>query len=207
MARKYHPDRHHLPHMREAQGLLEELFSKVTVAYQELSDPAARRRYDGARQQKSRTEGEAKPASSASPPADQPHGVSQEVVAERHYQRGLQHFERTEYHDAIQCLRESVRIMPAEPKFHKLLARALSKNPKWLKEAEEHFLLALKADEFDIECLLGLAENYAAVNLTTRAARVYERILAYDPGNAVAYEKLHGSSKGKAKGKTKKPSR
>jgi hypothetical protein len=54
MAKKYHPDRHHLPHLREVQGLLEELFAKVTVAYQELSDPAARRRYDGARQQKAR---------------------------------------------------------------------------------------------------------------------------------------------------------
>jgi serine/threonine protein kinase/curved DNA-binding protein CbpA len=201
MARKYHPDRHHLPHMRDVQGLLEELFAKVTVAYQDLSDPADRRRYDGARQQKARVEGDAKPAPSGS--VEQPYTAPPEVVAERHYQQGLQHFERTEYYDAIQCLRESVRMLPGEPRFHKLLGRALSKNPKWLKEAEEHFMIALKADEFDIECLLGLAENYEAANLTTRAARVYERILAYDPDNAAAHEKLHG----KPKGRGKKPSR
>jgi serine/threonine protein kinase/curved DNA-binding protein CbpA len=197
MARKYHPDRHHLPHMRDVQSLLEELFAKVTVAYQDLSDPAARRRYDGARQQKGRVESEASAASSSSSnaPGEQPYTVPTEVVAERHYQKGMQHFERMEYHDAIQCARESVRMLPGEPRFHKLLARTLSKNPHWLKEAEEHFMIALKADEFDIECLLGLAENYDSANLSTRAARVYERILAYDPDNAVAHERLYGKGK------------
>lgn len=199
MARKYHPDRHHLPHLREVQALLEELFAKVTVAYQELSDPSSRRRYDGARQQKARIEKEATPDSAT--PAEQPHTVPPEVVAERHYQQGLQHFERMQYYDAIQCLRESVRMLPGEARFHKLLARALSKNPKWLKEAEQHFMIALRADEFDVECLLGLAENYEAANLTTRAARMYERVLAYDPDHALAREKLHGTSKGKRKGK------
>jgi serine/threonine protein kinase/tetratricopeptide (TPR) repeat protein len=191
MARKYHPDRHHLPHMRDVQGLLDEIFAKVTAAYEELSDPGSRRRYDGARHQKARATAEtsretATPVSSTLPP---------EVIAERHYQQGYGHFERTEYFDAIQCLRESVRMVPGEPRYHKLLARALSRNPKWRKEAEQHFLVALKADEFDIECLLGLAENYENENLRIRATKMYEKILAYDPDNETALEKLKASRK------------
>jgi serine/threonine protein kinase/curved DNA-binding protein CbpA len=195
LAKKFHPDRHHSPHLREVQGLLEELFAKITAAYQELSDPASRRRYDGARQQKTRTAAAAAPA----PTGPQPYTVPPEVVAERHYQQGYTHFERMEYFDAIQCLRECVRMIPAEPRYHKLLAKALSKNPHWRKEAEEHFIVALKANEFDIECLLGLAENYEAANLKTRATAVYERILAFDPDHPVAREKLHGKSGKKSK--------
>ena len=195
MAKKYHPDRHHLPHLREVQGLLEELFAKVTVAYQELSDSALRRRYDGARQLKARATidpGAAGPS---------PYPVPPEVVAERHYQQGYAHFERMEYFDAIQCLRECVRMIPGEPRYHKLIARALSKNPNWRKEAEDHFMLALKANEFDVECILGLAENYDAAGLATRAANLYERILAYDPDHAVAREKLRGKGSGKSRKK------
>ncbi len=199
MAKKYHPDRHHLPHLREVQGLLEELFAKVTVAYQELSEPASRRRYDGARQQKARATSEVARESGAA--GSTPYTVPPEVVAERHYQQGYTHFERMEYFDAIQCLRECVRMIPGEPRFHRLLAKALSKNPHWRKEAEDHFMVALKANEFDLECLLGLAENYEAAGLTTRAASLYERVLAYDPDHPVAREKLHGKASEKSRKK------
>jgi serine/threonine protein kinase/curved DNA-binding protein CbpA len=197
MAKKYHPDRHHSPHLREVQGLLEELFAKVTVAYQELSDPASRRRYDGARQQKARSTSEAARESGA--PGAAPYSVPPEVVAERHYQQGYTHFERMEYFDAIQCLRECVRMIPGEPRFHKLLAKALSKNPHWRKEAEDHFMVALKANEFDLECLQGLAENYEAAGLPARASSMYERILAYDPDHAVAREKVQAKPPEKGK--------
>ncbi len=201
MARKYHPDRHHLPHLRDVEGLLEELFAMITVAYQELSDPGARRRYDGARQQKARVASESNNAPNVQ--ATVPYTVPPEVIAERHYQQGFKHFEHKQYFDAIQCLRESVRMVPVEPRYRKLLARALSKNPKWRKEAEAHFVEALKADEFDIQCLLALAENYEAANLWIRAARVYDRVLTFDPDNVVARERLQRESNAKRK----KPSR
>jgi tetratricopeptide (TPR) repeat protein len=127
--------------------------------------------------------------------------VPPEVIAERHFQQGYAHFERMEYFDAIQCLRECVRMIPGEPRYHKVLAKALSKNPNWRKEAEQHFLVALKANEFDIESLLGLAENYEAAGLAMRAASLYERILAYDPDNTLVREKLR--SKGAAKPRRK----
>jgi len=197
MAKKYHPDRHHLPQLREAQGLLEELFAKITDAYERLSDPAERRRYDGSRQEKQRTPAAKTTAKAPKESAAESEAVSSEVVAERQYQKALTHFDQMQYFDAIQCVRESVRMIPAEPRFRKLLARSLAKNPKWRKEAETHFLEALKHDEFDIECLIGLAEIYEAANLSTRAAKLYERVLAYDPDNAVAAERLHGKSSGK----------
>jgi serine/threonine protein kinase/curved DNA-binding protein CbpA len=201
MAKKYHPDRHHLPELREMQSVLEEIFARVTDAYQQLSDPASRRRYDGARFQKAR-EAAPSPAASdsgikkgATPPVS--YVPPPEVVAERHFQQGYGHFERGEFFDAIQCLRECVRIVPGETRYHKLLAKALSKNPNWRKEAETHFQTALKGNEFDLECLFGLGEIYEAAGLAIRAKVLYERILAYDPDYAPALEKL--SARGKRK--------
>jgi tetratricopeptide (TPR) repeat protein len=119
------------------------------------------------------------------------------VVADRHFQQGYGHFERGEFFDAIQCLRECVRIVPGEPKYHKLLAQALSRNPNWRKEAEQHFQMALKGNEFDLECLFGLAEIYEAAGLAIRAKVLYERILAYDPDYGPALEKMSGRGKRK----------
>jgi curved DNA-binding protein CbpA len=207
MAKKYHPDRHHLPELREMQSVLEEIFARVTDAYQQLSDPASRRRYDGARLQKVRE--------AAPPPAASDSGIKTdpgskkgrtppvsyvpppEVVAERHFQQGYGHFERGEFFDAIQCLRECVRIVPGETRYHKLLAKALSRNPNWRKEAEQHFQTALKGNEFDLECLFGLAEIYEAAGLAIRAKVLYERILAYDPDYGPALEKMSGRGKRK----------
>ena len=210
MAKKYHPDRHHLPQLREAQGLLEELFAKLTDAYERLSDPAERRRYDGARQDKKRADAAAAPAQGKGSPTPDVDSVPPEVVAERQYQKALLHFDQMQYFDAIQCVRDSVRMVPGDPRFRKLLARALTKNPKWRREAETHFLEALKHDEFDIECLMGLAETYEAANLSTRAAKIYERVLTYDPDNVVARERLHGKSsekRGRSRGSDEVTSR
>ena len=93
------------------------------------------------------------------------------------------HFDHMAYFDAIQCLRESVRLSPDISIYRKLLAVCLAKNPKWREEAESHFLEVLKADEFDVECRLLLAESYEASNLTSRAIGEYETILAYDRAN------------------------
>ncbi len=40
------------------------------------------------------------------------------------------------------------------------------KNPKWLREAEEQFRLALKYDQFDAECYVGLGDIYETEGMT-----------------------------------------
>ena len=91
--------------------------------------------------------------------------IPPEVIASRQYQQGKKHFEQMEYFNALQCLRESVRLSPETIAYLKQLAICLAKNPKWRQEAESLFLEVLKVDQFDTECRFHLAEMYEASNL------------------------------------------
>jgi tetratricopeptide (TPR) repeat protein len=186
MAKKYHPDRHHSPHLRDVHGLLEELFGKITDAYQMLSSPLERNRYDA----KIRAEGPAAVAAVGGAPAsEQANEAARKRAAEERYREGKRHFDEMHFFDAIQCLREAVRLYPTK-NGHKLLGQALMKNPKWLREAEEQYRLALKLDQFDAECYVGLGDIYEAEGMGTRAQKMYEQAATYDPENETVQKKL-----------------
>ena len=199
MAKKYHPDRHHSAHLSEVHGLLEELFSKVTHAYQTLSSTADRHRYD-----QTLKHGDGEEASAANSDGDnarKAEHVSQAALkrqAEQLYGEGKRHVDEMHFFDAIQSLREAIRLYPKKS-FHKLLAHSLMKNPLWAKEAEEQFRLALQMDQFDAECLFGLGQIYEDRGMTTRAQKMYEQAATYDPENEEIQAKV-GSKKGEASG-------
>jgi len=186
MAKKYHPDRHHSPYLRDVHGLLEELFGKITDAYQMLSSPLERNRYDA----KIRAEGPAAVvAVGGTPTSEEANEGARRRAAEDRYKEGKRHFDEMHFFDAIQCLREAVRLFPKK-NYHKLLAQALMKNPKWLREAEEQFRLALKIDQFDAECYVGLGDIYETEGMSTRAQKMYEQAATYDPENEAAQNKM-----------------
>jgi curved DNA-binding protein CbpA len=195
MAKKYHPDRHHSPHLRDVHGLLEELFGKITSAYQTLSSPLEKNRYDSkirADAQAGATAGGPAGATVAAP--DEATESAKKRAAEERFKEGKRHFEEMHFFDAIQCLREAIRLYPKKG-YHKLLAQALMKNPMWLRDAEEQFRLALKMDQFDAECYLGLGEIYESEGMTTRAQKMFEQAATYDPENEAVQRKA-GDKKG-----------
>jgi curved DNA-binding protein CbpA len=186
MAKKYHPDRHHSPYLRDVHGLLEELFGKITDAYQMLSSPLERNRYDA----KIRAEGPAAVvAAGGTPTSEEANEAARRRAAEERYKEGKRHFDEMHFFDAIQCLREAVRLFPKK-NYHKLLGQALMKNPKWLREAEEQFRLALKMDQFDAESYMGLGDIYESEGMKSRAQKMYEQAATYDPENEALQEKL-----------------
>jgi curved DNA-binding protein CbpA len=186
MAKKYHPDRHHSPYLRDVHGLLEELFGKITDAYQMLSSPFERNRYDA----KIRAGGPAAVlAVGGTPTSEEANESARRRAAEERYKEGKRHFDEMHFFDAIQSLREAVRLFPKK-NYHKLLGQALMKNPKWLREAEEQFRLALKMEQFDAECYMGLGDIYEAEGMSTRAQKMYEQAATYDPENEAVQNKL-----------------
>ncbi len=201
MAKKYHPDRHHSPFLHDVHGQLEELFLKVQQAYQKLTDPLARRRYDSSlRTEAPRGEvpsagpspgGGAIDGNAQSPDAEAPRPMDK--MAEAQYRKGKGHFLEMRFFDAIQCLREAVRLAPDKGHYHKLLAQALVKNPHWRKEAEEHFQKALKMDQFDPEIFVGLGQIYELAGMASRAQKMFAQALNYDPANEIALEKIEGT--------------
>jgi cytochrome c-type biogenesis protein CcmH/NrfG len=112
------------------------------------------------------------------------------VLAETQYRAAKQHFAEMAYYDAITSAREAIRLAAGKGHYHRLLAQALAKNPKWTKQAEEHFRKAIELDRFDVESRLGLAELYEETGLTARAKRTYEEVLEFDAENAIAREKV-----------------
>ncbi|MCI0407127.1 MAG: DnaJ domain-containing protein, partial [Acidobacteria bacterium] len=190
---KYHPDRHHSPYLQDIHGLLEELFMKITDAYELLSNPMERRRYDSSlRTESPRGEGSfAGPSVLSGPAAPDPN----EKLAEIRYREGKRHYTELHFFDAIQSLREAVKLAPNKGSYHRLLAQALVKNPHWRKEAEEHFQRAVDIDHFDTESFTGLAEIYEAAGMATRAQKMWQSVLDSDPQNETAKEKLYGKKK------------
>lgn len=53
---------------------------------------------------------------------------------------------------------------------------------------------ALELNPEDVDCYLGLAEIYEAGGMTTRAQRMYRKVLKCDPANEIAFEHLRDES-------------
>ena len=144
----YHPDRHHAHHLKDMRGLLEELLGKITAAYEILKEQSEREHYDS-RILKRRSQ-ETSPLEETSS-SENPESVKAKnreglkELAERQFQLGSRHYKNMAYYDAIQCFREAIRLDPQDSRFHRYLALSLSENPKWIKEAEEHFQMAIRS--------------------------------------------------------------
>jgi tetratricopeptide (TPR) repeat protein len=197
LVKKYHPDRHHSPHLKEMRGLLEELLGKMTSAFEILKEPAERERYDSRILKRSSpgSPGEATPSEDQESKGESP--VNPQELAENHFQEGHRRYDDMAYFDAIQCFREATRLDPKKGKYHRYLALSLAQNPKWKKEAEEHFQTAIELDAFDVESYQGLVAIYEAMGMKTRLLKTCEKLLGVDPENALAREKLPGNKTGK----------
>ncbi len=191
MAKTYHLDRLRSPKLQDLKRNLAEILLKVTKAYQVLSDPIARRRYDSSlRTEAPRGEGSG-PRALISPHAEAEEAIDPaKKAAEQHYQEAKKHFAGGDYHLTAELMDVSLRLDPSNASFHKLQAKALAKNPNWRIDAEEHFQVALKTDPFDVECLIGLGELYEAAGLARKSERMFFRALGLDPENEELKKKL-----------------
>ncbi|GMR23401.1 MAG: hypothetical protein BMS9Abin37_1826 [Acidobacteriota bacterium] len=189
LIKKYHPDRHQ-PEIVEAVGRkLEAILTKVTQAQETLCDAQSRKRYDNSLRTEA-PKGEATAKSSIPPkPAPRP-PTSSENMAERYFREAKKYFAQRDFHETVKLMEEAVRINASKVRYQCLLAQALSRNPKWRRNAEEHFKKALGLDPFDTESLVGLAELYEAVGLARRAQALYSEAVEIDPGNAILRMKL-----------------
>ena len=173
LIKKYHPDRHRAKVLEDLSPALQEIITKVREAYESLSEPLTRRRYDNSlRTEAPRGEVNSRPAAlerPAEPPAPDP----AEKRAEHYYQEARRHFENQDYHATVRLLEEAVELVPSNGAYHRLLGQALAKNPKWRRNAEEHFKIALRLDPVDIQALIFLGGLYQSVSMKSRAKAIF----------------------------------
>jgi Domain of unknown function (DUF4388)/DnaJ domain/Tetratricopeptide repeat len=187
IVKKYHPDRHRSPHLHELHGMLQEILAKAADAYEALSDPVNRRRYDQTlRSEAPRGEANAAPIESPSPIPPS----TAENLAVRYFQEAKRYLENRDFHQAVKLLEEVVDLDPSKAEYHRTLAQALENNPKWRKQAEAHYRTAMKIDPFDLGALVGLGDLYVSLSLKKRAKPLFAMALEIDPGNLEIISKL-----------------
>ncbi len=203
LAKKYHPDRYHQSAASDLKNALDSIFAALSQAYDTLKVPATRASYD-AKFAKARVE-ETVPTSSERTVSSQTTsvGTPQQKLADLNYRQGRGHYEQQDYWSATQAFRQSVRMEPENPRYRYWLGMALTKNPKWRREAEEHFLKAISLEQFNAAHYIGLASLYKEVGMLKRAETQLKQAMRVSPGDKAADEALrtlHQSKEPEKKG-------
>jgi curved DNA-binding protein CbpA len=187
LAKKYHPDRYHQSTASEVKDALDTIFSTLSQAYDTLKVPATRTSYDA---KVFRLESPSPASDKPAPSESFGTAAPQQKLAELNYKQGRGYFEQEDYWTAIQAFRQSVRLEPANSRYRYWLAMSLSKNAKWRREAEEHFLKAIELEQFAAEYYVGLGMLYKEAGMEKRAENQFKQALQVSPDNRTAREAL-----------------
>jgi curved DNA-binding protein CbpA len=139
LAKKLHPDRY--PNDPEQRATAQTEFAKVTRAHDIVGDAQRRSEYDTLRElKKNRTQSQAAPAESADqssarqrkettrmmPTRDSAQAAEDENInvkwANKHVSRADDLFRRKKYQEAETAMKEPIRLLPLEPRYHNKLA-------------------------------------------------------------------------------------
>ncbi|HEY9731655.1 MAG TPA: DnaJ domain-containing protein [Drouetiella sp.] len=139
LAKKLHPDRY--PNDPEQRATAQTEFAKVTRAHDIVGDAQRRSEYDTLRElKKNRTQSQAAPAESADqssarqrkettrmmPTRDSAQAAEDENInvkwANKHVSRADDLFRRKKYQEAETAMKEAIRLLPLEPRYHNKLA-------------------------------------------------------------------------------------
>jgi curved DNA-binding protein CbpA len=180
LAKAYHPDRHFQAGMQEVKEQLEELFQRITEAYDTLLMERKRKEYDIALVM-SKFEKKRGPAVS---------GDTDEARAEQQFQRGQEAIKRGDFREAVHSLQWCVRLNSKQAKYYAALGRALARIPRRMHDAEQSFLKAIELEPSQPQHHIILGLLYKEGKLTQRAIKKFEDALMWDPDNKQAKAEL-----------------
>jgi curved DNA-binding protein CbpA len=160
IAREQHPDRFPDPEEKEKASIA---FTEATSAFNTLSNDRARALYDEGLDR----------AEEGGAPAD---------LARLAYGEGLVKFEHRDFHEAVEHFRLAVAQDPQQSRYHVALARALAKNPRWIRRSVEAYDVALKLRPDDTLATAELADLLERQGLHLRAERLREIVRKRLPG-------------------------
>jgi tetratricopeptide (TPR) repeat protein len=195
-ARRFHPDVHHAPALADLRDKLEAIFIRLGQAYEVLKNTQTRRSYE-ARLPRVTPESPAPsapvaPATGATPPPPTPPPVDPAAQVERALRQAERHLSAQEYWDAIQALEAAEPLAQgrALARLRLLLAKALLKNPHWVRRAEETLLALVKDAPQHVEAHFLLGGIYKNGGLRARAASMLRKVVELDPSHEEAAAQL-----------------
>jgi tetratricopeptide (TPR) repeat protein len=128
-------------------------------------------------------------------PATQLHGAAR-VERVRQLLRDVKlHFQVRDWEHAVSLLYELVELEPEEAKHHGMLARAMARHPVMRKDAERHFIEALRLAPQDPDLHYSLGLYYKSFGMHSRAQHEFRTAIRINPRHEDA--KKHISAGGK----------
>ena len=105
------------------------------------------------------------------------------------------HFRMRDWQGAVPLLEQLVAISPGKAFYRGMLARAMSRDPATRKDAEEHFIEALRLAPQDPELHYWLGLYYKSFGLKSRAITEFRTTLRINPKHEGARKQLGGGRK------------
>ena len=177
LAKRFHPDRFQGADMEHLRREAERLFSMLTEAYNVLSDPDARQRYD-----QERTTPE--PQSAASRQQEQ------SSLARQNFLHGKALLDQGQFHNAVTFLENAIQQDGTKAEYFQYLASVQMKNPKWRQECEHNFQRALELDPSLVVCYVSLGQIYRRGGRDEQAEQMFRQALQWDPEHPVAKREI-----------------
>jgi tetratricopeptide (TPR) repeat protein len=105
------------------------------------------------------------------------------------------HFRMRDWQGAVPLLGQLIVISPGKALYRGMLARAMSRNPATRKDAEEHFIEALRLSPQDPELHYWLGLYYKSFGLKSRALTEFRTTLRINAKHEGARKQLGGGRK------------
>lgn len=102
-------------------------------------------------------------------------------MARYHFEKGLAHYANEDYHSAVQLFKLAVKIDDRKAEYHRHLALALSRNPKWGRKVEQVLIRAVELEPDHAETHYFLGRIYLDSGLPARAMARFRESLRIDP--------------------------
>jgi len=182
LAKLYHPDRHFDGDMRDMKSALEKLFSRITEAYNVLSNKAQREHIAYLSNQ-----GRAKSARKTATREDR---TAMNTVEKTPFALGVEKYEAGDYLTALESFRKASKLDPRDSGCHYYQGLVLSQLPRKLYEAEECFKKAIKLDPSKTDYSLELGKLLIKRGLTSNALAVLKEALTRAPDSEQIKEAL-----------------
>lgn len=180
LAKRFHPDTHHDPHLADLRDKLEAVFIRLGEAYEVLRNPRSRSSYES--DMASRMPRTPKPQDPPEPaPTLDPD--MEASVAELSIRKAEKLIQQEKFWDAIQMLENAIPAAKSriKQKGRVLLARAYLRNPNWLKQAEQVLISATQEDPAYAEPFYMLGTIYKSSGLRSRAVHMFRKAVELKP--------------------------
>jgi curved DNA-binding protein CbpA len=200
LVKRFHPDSQRDRRLEDLHDILEAITIRVGEAWEVLGEARSRASYESKSGIVRRsttitttTLGQANPSVPVPPGASAASEPGEYVPPEEILFRARRLLAQARYWDAIQVLESALPGMEPRSQQHRgrlLLARAYSKNPNWLRRAEEMLQELMREDPTNADVHFELGLLYQTGGFTARAHGMFRRALELRPGHKEASAQL-----------------